>query len=374
MIKIIVVFGTRPEAIKLLPVVKELRKFPERVHLTVCTTGQHRELLSQILQTFSVIPDFDLSIMTENQTLFDIVTKSLSGIKPILDDVRPDLLLVQGDTTTAFTCALAAFYEKIPVGHVEAGLRTFDMYYPFPEEMNRKLISGIATLHFAPTKSNKKNLLREGVEEDRIFITGNTVIDALFITLKNKQMDASEHKAPLSNNRLKILVTAHRRENFGEPIKNICLALKEIVKRNENVEVIYPVHPNPNIKGPVYDMLSGQERINLIQPLEYAQFVTLMNDAYLILTDSGGIQEEAPALGKPVLVLRNETERPEAVEAGTVKVIGTRKEKIVSAVEMLFNNRAEYDKMALAINPYGDGKASSRIVETIFSFFHVKNE
>ncbi len=369
MIKIIVVFGTRPEAIKLLPVVKELRKFPERASLIVCTTGQHRELLNQMLQTFSVTPDFDLGIMTENQTLFDIVTKSLTGIKPILDSTRPDFLLVQGDTTTAFACALAAFYEKIPVGHVEAGLRTFDMYYPFPEEMNRKLISGIASLHFAPTENNKKNLLREGIDENRIFVTGNTVIDALFTVLKENQK-----KTPLSNPRLKILVTAHRRENFGEPIKNICLALKEIVKRNKNVEVIYPVHPNPNIKGPVYDILSEQERINLIQPLDYEPFVNLMNDSYLILTDSGGIQEEAPALGKPVLVLRNETERPEAVEAGTVRIIGTQKDKIVSAVEMLFNNKAEYDKMAHAINPYGDGRASSRIVETIFSFFQVKNK
>lgn len=369
MIKLIVVFGTRPEAIKLLPVVKELRKFPELASLIVCTTGQHRELLNQMLQTFSVTPDFDLGIMTENQTLFDIVTKSLTGIKPILDSTHPDLLLVQGDTTTAFACALAAFYEKIPVGHVEAGLRTFDIYYPFPEEMNRKLISGIASLHFAPTENNKKNLLREGIDKSRIFVTGNTVIDALFTVLKENQK-----KTPLSNPRLKILVTAHRRENFGEPIENICLALKEIVKRNKNVEVVYPVHPNPNIKGPVYNILSGQERINLIQPLDYAPFVNLMNDSYLILTDSGGIQEEAPALGKPVLVLRNETERPEAVEAGTVRIIGTQKDKIVSAVEMLFNNKAEYDKMAHAINPYGDGRASSRIVETIFSFFQVKNK
>ncbi|HEY4481494.1 MAG TPA: UDP-N-acetylglucosamine 2-epimerase (non-hydrolyzing) [Candidatus Brocadiaceae bacterium] len=373
MIKIIVVFGTRPEAIKLLPVVNELKKYPERVNLTVCTTGQHRELLNQMLQTFSVTPDFDLGIMTENQTLYDIVTKSLTGIKPILDSTHPDLLLVQGDTTTAFACALAAFYEKIPVGHVEAGLRTFDMYYPFPEEMNRKLISGVASLHFAPTENNKKNLLREGVEENSIFVTGNTVIDALFIMLNKRPNEIRNPKSEIRNH-VRILVTAHRRENFGEPIKNICLALKEIVKRNKNVEVIYPVHPNPNIKGPVYNILSGQERINLIQPLDYAPFVNLMNDSYLILTDSGGIQEEAPALGKPVLVLRNETERPEAVEAGTVRIIGTQKDKIVSAVEMLFNNKAEYDKMAHAINPYGDGRASSRIVETIFSFFQVKNK
>lgn len=388
MIKIMIVFGTRPEAIKLLPVVRELRKFPEHVHLIVCTTGQHRELLSQMLQTFSVTPDFDLSIMTENQTLFDIVTKSLIGIKPILDRTRPDLLLVQGDTTTAFACALAAFYEKIPVGHVEAGLRTFDMYYPFPEEMNRKLISGIATLHFAPTENNKKNLLREGVEENNIFVTGNTVIDALFIILNRKPTDTAKYpmhntnksikenhqSAYSSNNRLNILVTAHRRENFGEPIKNICLAIKEIAEKNKNVEVIYPVHPNPNIKGPVYNILSGQERVNLIQPLDYAPFVNLMNDSYLILTDSGGIQEEAPSLGKPVLVLRNETERPEAVEAGTVKIIGTQKDKIISSVEMLVNDKTEYDKMAHAVNPYGDGKASYRIVEIVFSFFRVTNK
>ncbi len=372
MIKIIVVFGTRPEAIKLLPVVNELKKYPERVNLTVCTTGQHRELLNQMLQTFSVTPDFDLGIMTENQTLYDIVTKSLTGIKPILDSTHPGLLLVQGDTTTAFACALAAFYEKIPVGHVEAGLRTFDMYYPFPEEMNRKLISGVASLHFAPTENNKKNLIREGVRENSIFVTGNTVIDALFIMLNKRPNEIRNPKSEILNH-VRILVTAHRRENFGEPIKNICLALKEIVKRNKNVEVIYPVHPNPNIKGPVYNILSGQERINLIQPLDYAPFVNLMNDSYLILTDSGGIQEEAPALGKPVLVLRNETERPEAVEAGTVRIIGTQKDKIVSAVEMLFNNKAEYDTMARAINPYGDGRASSRIVETIFSFFQVKD-
>ncbi|HHT9126297.1 MAG TPA: non-hydrolyzing UDP-N-acetylglucosamine 2-epimerase [Candidatus Brocadiia bacterium] len=375
MIKIIVVFGTRPEAIKLLPVVKELGKFPEQVRLVVCTTGQHRELLDQMLQTFSVTPDFDLGIMTKNQTLFDIVTKSLTEIKPILDSTHPDLLLVQGDTTTAFACALAAFYEKIPVGHVEAGLRTFDMYYPFPEEMNRKLISGIASLHFAPTENNKKNLLREGVNENSIFVTGNTVIDALFTVLKEKPKESgvgSRESGVKGNNQLKILVTAHRRENFGEPIKNICLALKEIVKRNKNVEIIYPVHPNPNVEGPVYNILSGQERLNLIQPLDYVPFVNLMNDSYLILTDSGGIQEEAPALGKPVLVLRNETERPEAVEAGTVKIIGTRKDKIISAVELLLNNVAEYDRMARAINPYGDGRASSYIVKTIFSFFQAK--
>lgn len=383
MIKIIVVIGTRPEAIKLLPVIEELRKFPDRVQVIVCNTGQHRELLSQILQPFSVLPDFDLGIMAENQTLYDIVRKSLTGIKPILDSTRPDLMLVQGDTTTAFACALAAFYEKIPVGHVEAGLRTFDMYYPFPEEMNRKLITGTATLHFAPTENNKRNLLHEGVKGNNIFVTGNTVIDALSAVLKKKSPKTAENQgypkdtfvkgkpqqSPASNNLLKVLVTAHRRENFGKPIENICLALKEIVKRNKNLEIIYPVHPNPNVADPVYDILSGQEGINLIQPLDYVPFVHLMNDSYLILTDSGGIQEEAPSLGKPVLVLRNETERPEAVEAGTVKIIGTQKDNIISAVEILFHNRAEYDKMARAVNPYGDGKASSRIRESIFSFF-----
>jgi len=366
--RLLFVFGTRPEAIKMAPVVKEAKEHCNNFEVTVVATAQHREMLDQVLDVFSLKPDYDLNIMTDNQSLFDISNECLFRIKEVLERVKPDLVLIQGDTTTAFTTALAAFYLGIKVGHIEAGLRTFDIYRPFPEEMNRKLISSLATLHFTPTKKNEENLLREGIDESRIFVTGNTAIDALLMAIKNDRSLTSNHKfREVDFDKKIILVTAHRRENFGENIRNICYAMKEITERNEDVEIIYPVHPNPNIKNVVHEILGNCSRIYLIKPLGYYDFVQLMNKSYLVLTDSGGIQEEAPSLGKPVLVLREETERPEAVEAGTVKIVGVDKVRIVSSVQLLLNDESQYNRMAKVVNPYGDGKASQRIVEIIKS-------
>ena len=363
--KILTIFGTRPEAIKLAPVIKELERRNDVFVSKVCVTAQHREMLDPFLQLFGINPDWDLNIMQPNQSLFDVTAKALVKLKEVLEKENPDLVLVQGDTTTTFTAALAAYYLKIKVGHVEAGLRTLDKYNPFPEELNRRLVGHIADLHFAPTKRAKENLLSEGIPESSIFVTGNTVVDALFMILARTKSEDYLPKALSQPDRKLILVTAHRRESFGEGIANICLALKEIVKRVPDVEIVYPVHLNPNVREPVYRMLSGMERVHLIEPLDYISFVHLMKASYLILTDSGGIQEEAPSLGKPVLVLRNTTERPEAVEAGAAKLVGTDPQRIVAETLRLLQDPSEYSKMANAPNPFGDGKASLRIVDIL---------
>jgi len=371
--KLLFVFGTRPEAIKMAPVIKEAKKAANDFEVIVVAAAQHREMLDQVLKIFCIKADYDLNIMTNNQSLFDVTSKCLSGVKEVLEREKPDLVLIQGDTTTAFTTALAAFYLRIKVGHIEAGLRTFDIYRPFPEEMNRRLISSLATLHFAPTEKNRENLIREGIDKNRIFVTGNTVIDALLMTVKNSCDLSNDNRfRKIDFDKKMILVTAHRRENFGENIRNICYALKVIAGRNKDIEIIYPVHPNPNIKNAVNKILGNCMRVHLIKPLGYYDFVQLMNQSYLILTDSGGIQEEAPSLGKPVLVLREKTERPEAIETGTVKVIGTDKDCIVYETNVLLDDQNEYDKMAKATNPYGDGKASERIVRGIYDYYGAK--
>ena len=362
-IKVLTIFGTRPEAIKMAPLVKEIEKNSDKLQSIVCVTAQHREMLDQVLQLFGIKPDFDLDIMKNNQNLWSLTSEVLLKTKEVIEQVQPDVVLVHGDTTTSMAAALSAFYAKVPVGHVEAGLRTFDKYYPFPEEINRVFTDSLCTYYFAPTHKSAENLKKSLVKEENIYKTGNTVIDALLYTVKNHQ---EEVKGLNLNPDLKtILLTSHRRENFGEPIKNICKAILEIVENNKNIEVVYPVHPNPNVKEPVYELLDNKERIHLIKPLEYAQFCTLMKKSHLILTDSGGVQEEAPSLGKPVLVLRNTTERPEAIEYGTVKLVGTDKDNIVKNVQLLLDNKEEYKKMSEAINPYGDGLASERIVEVL---------
>lgn len=362
MLKVLTVFGTRPEAIKMAPVVKELVKFLDKVKSMVCVTGQHREMLDQVLKIFDITPDIDLDLMEENQTLEGLTSKIFPEITRVIKDIKPDILLVQGDTTTAMLTALAAFYQKIKVGHIEAGLRTDDVYNPFPEEINRRLISVVSSYNFAPTETAYKALANEGFRKESIYVTGNTVIDALFMTVKKK------HELNLDfpiNDRRIILVTAHRRESFGVPFKNICNALKDIAVRNGEIEIIYPVHLNPNVRKPVNEILGGIKRVHLLEPLEYLDFVHLMNKSYLILTDSGGIQEEAPALGKPVLVMREKTERPEAVKAGTVKLVGTDSKKIVRETERLLKNKDLYEKMSEAHNPYGDGKAAGRIIKIL---------
>lgn len=362
--KLLSIFGTRPEAIKMAPVVKELEKHPDRVESIVCVTAQHRQMLDQILSLFEIEPDVDLDLMEENQNLSSLTANAITSLTKVIAQVKPDLVLVQGDTTTAMAASLASFYLKVPIGHIEAGLRTRNRYNPFPEEINRRIISVLATYNFAPTQTAVGALLAEGFPEGSIYLTGNTVVDALLMTVKkNYQLDLG---IPLNSDRL-ILVTAHRRESFGSPLENICIALRELAKRNPEVEIVYPVHLNPNVQEPVCRYLSGQERVHLVAPLEYEKFVHLMNRSYLVLTDSGGIQEEAPVLGKPVLVMRQETERPEAVVAGTVKVVGTDTETIIAETEHLLRNRNEYEKMSRAISPYGDGHAAKRIVEIILA-------
>jgi len=361
-LKILSVFGTRPEAIKMAPVVKELEKYSDKVESVVCVTAQHREMLDQVLSLFGIEPQIDLNIMEPNQSLDTLTDKILTSLTDVIDEVKPDVILVQGDTTTTMLTSLAGFYKKIPIGHVEAGLRTYNRYSPFPEEINRRLISVLSTYNFAPTQTAVDALLAEGFKGDSIFLTGNTVVDALLMTVKKEyELDLG---FPIVNNKL-ILVTAHRRENFGQPFRNICKAIKEIAINNSEVEIIYPVHLNPNVRKPVYEILSNQERIYLIEPLEYERFAHLMDRSYLVLTDSGGIQEEAPVLGKPVLVLRNETERPEAVEAGTVKVVGTDTGIIIKETERLLYDKDEYNKMSKSISPYGDGHAAERIVKIL---------
>ncbi len=358
-LKVMSVFGTRPEAIKMAPVVLELKKYSQ-IESVVAVTAQHREMLDQVLKLFNIHPDFDLNIMSEGQTLFDITSRALLGLDKVLTAANPDVVLVHGDTTTTFAGALAAYYHQIEVGHVEAGLRTQNKFSPYPEEMNRRLTGALADLNFAPTSTAKENLLREGIDANKIFVTGNTVIDALYQTVRAdfefKHVDITKKV---------ILVTTHRRENLGEPMRQVYKALKSIVEEFPDVEIIFPVHKNPKVREVVNEELGKLDRVCLIDPLDYEPFANLMNKATLILTDSGGVQEEAPALGKPVLVLRDTTERPEAVDAGTVKLIGTNQDTVYESAKILLTNPAEYKKMAEARSPYGDGHAAERIVKAL---------
>ena len=376
--KILLVFGTRPEAIKMAPLVKLIQQNSKEFIPIVCVTGQHRELLDQVLDIFEIEPDFDLNIMKSGQDLYDITSRVLIGMRSVLNDIKPDIVLVHGDTTTSTATALAAFYQQIPVGHVEAGLRTHDIYSPWPEEMNRQITSRIATYHFAPTPKSKQNLLNEGIAKN-IFVTGNTVIDALYtITGKIKkgiietQIKASIKKSGYDTERIVtnkkvVLITGHRRENFGEGSISICKAIKRLALKYPNVDFIYPMHLNPNVRKPIAEVFGNMQFKNtfFIEPLEYLDFIYLMDKSYLILTDSGGIQEEAPGLGKPVLVMRDTTERPEAVEAGTVILVGTDEDKIIETTSMLIDNQQIYRSMSQAINPYGDGKACNRIIDVL---------
>ncbi len=367
-IKVMVIFGTRPEAIKMCPLVLEMKKHSEEIDTIVAVTAQHREMLDQVLDLFKIKSDYDLDIMSANQTLYDVTEKALRGLKEVIETAKPDLVLVHGDTTTTFVGSLAAFYAQVPVGHVEAGLRTGDKYSPFPEEMNRKLTGAIADLHFAPTSISAENLLKENVPKENIFITGNTVIDALIDTVKpNYEFTDPVLTEALSANKKIILMTTHRRENLGEPMRHVYKALKKVLENNVDVAAVFPVHKNPKIREIVQEELGDLERVYLIEPLDYEPFANLMAKADIILTDSGGIQEEAPALGKPVLVLRDTTERPEAVVAGTVKLVGTAYEDVLRETELLVNDSNYYKKMAEAVNPYGDGKACERIVSIILS-------
>ncbi len=367
-IKVMTVFGTRPEAIKMAPLVKELEK-NEKIESIVCVTAQHRQMLDQVLAIFDIKPDYDLDIMKDRQTLISITTNVLQGLDEVLKKAQPDIVLVHGDTSTTFVGALAAFYNQIPVGHVEAGLRTYDKYSPFPEEMNRCLTGRIADLHFSPTISNRNNLIKEAIDDKDIYITGNTVIDALKTTVsKDYKLCESMADVDFENNRV-ILVTAHRRENLGEPLENICRALKRIVTDFPDVELVYPVHLNPAVRETVNKYLAGMDRVHLIDPIDVRDMHNAMDRSYMIMTDSGGLQEEAPSLGKPVLVLRNETERPEAVEAGTVKVAGVCEDVIYNMAKKLLTDKNEYESMAHAVNPYGDGEASRRTVEAILYHF-----
>jgi len=372
--KVMFIYGTRPEAIKLAPVIKKMQSQPELFKVVICVTAQHREMLDQVHDIFGITPDYDLNIMQKSQSLYDVTIKGLKGLEKVLQKERPDLILVQGDTSTTFVGSLAAFYAKIPIGHVEAGLRTFDKYRPFPEEVNRRLTTHIADLHFAPTPKARENLLKENVHKNRIFVTGNTVIDALLSTVE-KQTNISEQRKwkrffknygiSFNGKRRTILVTGHRRENFGQGFKNISEALREIALSHEDISIIYPVHLNPNVQEPAREILGEIQNIYLIPPLDYEPFIYLMRHTYLILTDSGGVQEEAPSLGKPVLVLRETTERPEAVEAGTVKIVGIDKKRIIENTDSLLRDISAYEAMSRSHNPYGDGQASQRIINCI---------
>lgn len=373
---ILLVFGTRPEAIKMAPLVKKLQSEPEKFKTVVCVTAQHRQMLDQVLHIFDIRPDYDLDIMKPNQDLYDITSRVLLGMRDVLKELQPDVVLVHGDTTTSTVAALAAFYQQIPVGHVEAGLRTYNIYSPWPEEMNRQITGRITTHHFAPTPLAKQNLLRENVAENQIIVTGNTVIDALHIVTKRLAEDAELQQSVqgelaefgydvnrLNKGRKLVLITGHRRENFGEGFLNICHAIKNLAERYPDTDFVYPVHLNPNVRKPVFEILGdgAEKNIFLIEPLQYLPFVYMMERSYLILTDSGGVQEEAPGLGKPVLVMRNTTERPEALEAGTVLLVGTDRAKIEQGVIDLMEKPEVYRKMSEAVNPYGDGMASKRI-------------
>lgn len=376
------VFGTRPEAIKMAPLVKEFQKNPEFFQTIVCVTGQHRQMLDQVLELFEITPDYDLDIMKAGQDLYDVTSRVLVGMRDVLKEAQPDVVLVHGDTTTSTAAALAAFYQQIPVGHVEAGLRTHNVYSPWPEEMNRQLTGRIATYHFSPTPLSRENLLREGVTENKISVTGNTVIDALYwvvnkvntdAVLGNQLQEALKNAgydvARLQNGRRLVLITGHRRENFGDGFINMCTAIRDLTQKYPEVDFVYPMHLNPNVRRPIHEVF-GEDLNNLgnmffIEPLEYLSFVYLMEKATIVLTDSGGIQEEAPGLGKPVLVMRDTTERPEALDAGTVKLVGTDYDKIMSEVSLLLDDASAYEKMSRAVNPYGDGLACGRILELL---------
>ncbi len=374
-IKVMTVFGTRPEAIKMAPVVLELQKHPDDILPVVAVTAQHREMLDQVLHLFHIHPDYDLDIMAAGQTLFDITSRAMNGLDEVLAQEQPDIVLVHGDTTTTFAGALAAYYHQIAVGHVEAGLRTGNKYSPFPEEMNRKLTGAIADLHFAPTDTSEANLRKENVPSERIFVTGNTVIDALHQTVRDdfEFENFFLHDLDFTGKRM-ILVTTHRRENLGAPMRHVYKALKQLTEEFEDVEIVFPVHKNPKVREVVNEELGGLEKVHLIDPLDYEPFANLMHRSHLILTDSGGVQEEAPALGKPVLVLRDTTERPEAVAAGTVKLIGTERDRVYEEAKRLLTDQKEYDRMAGSCNPYGDGKASERIVQGILYHFGFAKE
>lgn len=365
MARVLTIFGTRPEAIKMAPVVKALKNAPD-IECLVAVTAQHREMLDQVLTLFMIKPDYDLDIMKERQDLYGITTLALNGLREVLQTVKPDLVLVHGDTTTTFAGALAAFYQQIPVGHVEAGLRTFNKFSPYPEEMNRSLTGRLTDLHFAPTKASRDNLLGEGVKSEQIWVTGNTVIDALIHTIGEYDLDPLIPGVDWSK-RL-ILLTSHRRENWGEPMREVFTAIRELADEYPDTEVIFPVHKNPIVSELARQELGSKERIHLIEPLEYEPFANLMNRSYLILTDSGGIQEEAPSLGKPVLVLRETTERPEALAAGTVKLVGTNRKKIQAEVKLLLDDSKAYQEMAQAANPFGDGQAAGRIAQVVSDF------
>ena len=379
---IMLVFGTRPEAIKMAPLVKEFQKYPDKFKTIVCVTGQHREMLDQVLRIFEIVPDYDLNIMKQGQDLYDVTSRVLLGMRDVLKEVQPDVVLVHGDTTTSTAAALAAFYQQIPVGHVEAGLRTHNIYSPWPEEMNRQLTGRIAAYHFAPTPLSRQNLLAENVQPEQIVVTGNTVIDALYMVVdkikSNKALDKELEEVllyagydvnRLSNGNKMVLITGHRRENFGDGFISMCKAIQVLTQKYPDVDFVYPMHLNPNVRKPIHKVF-GEDLSNLgnmffIEPLEYLSFVYLMEKSTIVLTDSGGIQEEAPGLGKPVLVMRDTTERPEALEAGTVKLVGTNCDKIIREVSLLLENKDYYEQMCYAVNPYGDGETCRRIVEIL---------
>ena len=373
-VRVLSVFGTRPEAIKMAPVVLALTK-SDRFESRVCVTAQHRQMLDQVLNLFDIMPDYDLNVMLQGQDLFDVTARSLLGLRDVLREDKPDLVLVQGDTTTCFTAALAAFYEHIPVGHIEAGLRTGNFKAPFPEEANRSLVGCIATYHFPPTEGARQNLLAEGVSDERIWVTGNTVIDALLMVRDKVDQYSYDYwrsifgdqlyECVTDRSRKMILITGHRRENFGQGFIDLCSAIRDIAVQHQDWDLIYPVHLNPNVQKPVGDILSGQSNIYLIEPQDYAPFVWLMNQSDMILTDSGGLQEEGPSLGKPVLVMRAVTERPEAVDAGTVELVGTGRKRIAAGVERVMGDTDVYKRMSRAHNPYGDGKAAARILDAL---------
>ena len=380
--KVLLVFGTRPEAIKMAPLVMELQKQKERIETVVCVTGQHREMLDQVLEIFDIKPDYDLNIMKRGQDLYDVTARVLTGMREVLKEIKPDIVLVHGDTTTSTAAALAAFYQQIPVGHVEAGLRTHNIYSPWPEEMNRLLTGRLVTYHFSPTPLSRNNLIKESINDRNIIVTGNTVIDALYWVVdkikNNKELDnelesvlskAGYDVNRLDNGKKLVLITGHRRENFGDGFINMCTAIKDLTIKHPNVDFVYPMHLNPNVRKPIHEVfgedLSGLKNMFFIEPLEYLSFVYLMEKSSIVLTDSGGIQEEAPGLGKPVLVMRDTTERPEALNAGTVKLVGTDYNKIVNEVSSLIDDKAAYEKMSKAVNPYGDGLACGRIVNAL---------
>jgi len=374
MTKVLIIFGTRPEAIKMAPVIQELGKHSDRFILRICSTGQHRHMLDHVLDLFGIKPDYELNIMQANQSLGYITSAVLIELEKIIEEEKPDYVLVQGDTTTVMASCLAAFYQKVKIGHIEAGLRTWDKSNPYPEEANRKIADSLCDLHFVPTEGARQNLLREGIPEQNITVTGNTVIDALFDVLNKEFCIASNplEIIPFDQKRV-ILVTAHRRENLGQPLENICHALRDLAESCDDIHIVYPVHLNPNVWKTVYSILDGTPDISLIEPLDYQLFVHLINRSYIILTDSGGLQEEAPSLGKPVLVLREKTERPEAVKAGTTKLVGTNRERIKEATLKLLEDEQEYYRMARTVNPYGDGKASQRIVACLLKDGNIPN-